>query len=42
MDEEVDDDFEVREHVQLDPNLLRICDNNVRIGQDNAFSLGAP
>lgn len=42
MDEEVGGDFPVREHVQLDPNRLRICGNNVRIGQDNVFSSDAP
>jgi len=35
-------ELEVRELVLLDPNLLRIYGNNVRTGQDNAFSSDAP
>jgi hypothetical protein len=35
-------ELEVREPVLLDPHLLRICGNNVRTGQDNAFSSDAP
>jgi hypothetical protein len=42
MAAEVGDDLEVREHVLLDPRLLRICGNNVRTGQENAFSSDAP
>jgi hypothetical protein len=42
MDEEAGGGFQGREHVQLDPSLLRIHGNNVRTGQDNAFSSGVP